>query len=126
MEAGAEPDCTNDRINLRTIKRRVTFLSWFSMDLCLSGRASRLETRVKVLAKHTLMLLEATTDDDKEENEQYFDFETSKIALFEPLPHHDVAHGSTLILSVGGDDDVDVLHDALESRVELVRLQLKL
>ncbi len=33
--------------------------------------------------------------------------------------HHDAAHGSTLVLSVGGDDDVDVLHDALEGLVQL-------
>lgn len=78
-------------------------------------------TRVKVLAKYMLMLLKATTDDNKEAKEQHFD-SSGRTAL----PHHDVPHGSTLVLSVGGDDDVDVLHDALESRVELVRPQLKL
>lgn len=40
--------------------------------------------------------------------------------------HHDVTHGSTLVLSVGGDDDVDVLHDTLEGLVQLLRLQLQL
>ena len=44
-----------------------------------------------------------------------------------PLPtHHDVAHGSLLLLAVGADDDVDVLHDALEGLVEVLGLQLQL
>lgn len=44
--------------------------------------------------------------------------------VFECLPYHDVAHGSPLILSVGRDDDIDVLYDTLEGLEELVWLQL--
>lgn len=40
--------------------------------------------------------------------------------------NHDIAHGPTLALAVGRDDDVDVLHDALEGLVELLGLQLQL
>lgn len=40
--------------------------------------------------------------------------------------YHDVAHGATLALPIGGDDDVDVLHDALEGLIELLGLQLQL
>lgn len=40
--------------------------------------------------------------------------------------YHDVPHGSSLILSIGGDNDVDILHNALEGLEELIWLQLKL
>lgn len=42
------------------------------------------------------------------------------------MPYHDVPHGSPLILSIGGDNDVDVLHNTLEGLEELIRLQLQL
>ena len=42
------------------------------------------------------------------------------------LSYHDVAHGAALALAIGGDNDVDVLYDALEGLVELLRLQLQL
>lgn len=40
--------------------------------------------------------------------------------------HHDVPHGPALILSIGGDNDVDVLHDALKGLEERIWLQLQL
>lgn len=40
--------------------------------------------------------------------------------------HHNVPHGSTLILSIGGDNDVNVLHNTLEGLIELIWLQLQL
>lgn len=40
--------------------------------------------------------------------------------------HHYVPHWSTLILSVGGDDNVDVLHNTLKCLEKLIWLQLQL
>ena len=40
--------------------------------------------------------------------------------------HEDEAHGSTVVFSVGGDDDVDGLNDTLEGLVQPLGLQLQL
>lgn len=40
--------------------------------------------------------------------------------------HHEVTHGSIFSLSIGGDDDVDGLHNTLEGLVQVFRLELQL
>ena len=51
--------------------------------------------------------------------------ETATQRALRLFSHHDVAHGP-FIISVGGHDDVETLHDALEGLVEVLLLQLQL
>ena len=46
-------------------------------------------------------------------------------AISEPLTNLDVAHG-TVVICVGGDNNVHVLHDSVEGLVHVLHLQLKL
>lgn len=41
-------------------------------------------------------------------------------------PYHDVSHGATLSFPIGGNDDIHILHNTLESLVQLFWLQLQL
>lgn len=40
--------------------------------------------------------------------------------------YHEVSHGSILIFSISGDDDIDSLNNTLESLVKVFRVKLQL